>query len=358
MSHAPKLVADGEQPAQRRIFEGLRAQIMEGRLAPGTRLPSTRALAVAWKSNFFTVHTALSALAKEGWVDRRPCSGTFIADPANRFSCAGIYHDSELGSNEQRAFIRSLHFSLLKGFERLGKDTQVFIDSRPVNKQQKLLPTLAEAIRLQRIQCLVSPMLNSFNEHSLTRLTMPSAFGMNTATQCYVNYDMEAMLREAVRRLVAQGCRSIAMINNLKGYRHAFSQAIREEGLALPDQWDENAPSPEIPELEAFGYREFKRLWNLPNPPDGLFVFPDTAVHGAILAILEAGVQAVTQRMKFIFHRNAHVPVLCPFPVTWAIADEDALAQGMIDMIEKQFRREEIKSVLIRLTFKEETTLK
>ena len=34
---------------------------------------------------------------------------------------------------------------------------------------------------------------------------------------------------------------------------------------------------------------------------------------------------------------NAHLPYLCPFPVTWAISDEDKLADALINLIQKQF---------------------
>jgi DNA-binding transcriptional regulator YhcF (GntR family) len=356
---SPKLIAHNEQPAQRRIFEGLRSEIMKGKLTPGTQLPSTLALAATWQSNAFTVHTALSALAREGWVDRRPGSGTYIADPKNRFSCAGIYHDSDIASNEQRAFIRSVHFSLLKEFERLRKDTQVFIDSRPVNQQETLLPALAEAIRLRRIQCLVAPMLNSFNERSLTRLTIPCVFEVAQApNHRSVSYDMKAMLRESVKRLAAQGCRSIGMISNLQSYYPVFKEAVLSHGLILHEQ---TRKMPDhfiaVPEFESYGYQQFKKLWDFPDKPDGLFVFPDMMVHGVILAILQTGMLAVTQRMKFIFHRNAHTRVSCPFPVTWATADEGVLAAEMIHLIQRQFRREQTTSVFVPLTFQEEVTL-
>src|SRR5882757_2716747 len=88
------LAARRRQPDYKRIFVGLRAQIVGGKLQPGTQLPSTRDLAKTWQSNFLTVHTALSALTREGWLDRRHGSGTYIADPRFRLSCAGIYHGS------------------------------------------------------------------------------------------------------------------------------------------------------------------------------------------------------------------------------------------------------------------------
>ena len=55
----------------------------------------------------------------------------------------------------------------------MHKDTQVFIDSRPDGKQAKILPALADAIRQQRIQCLIAPALKGENIGFLARLPHP-----------------------------------------------------------------------------------------------------------------------------------------------------------------------------------------
>jgi hypothetical protein len=39
--------------------------------------------------------------------------------------------------------------------------------------------------------------------------------------------------------------------------------------------------------------------------------------------------------------------LLCPFPATWAISSEDVFAQGLIDLIEKQFKGEKGSTALV-----------
>jgi DNA-binding transcriptional regulator YhcF (GntR family)/DNA-binding LacI/PurR family transcriptional regulator len=355
-SHA--LVAKSQQPAYRRIFEGLRVQIVNGKMAPGTQLPSTRDLATTWKSNPFTIHTALAALTKEGWLDRRHGSGTFIADPKSRFHCVGIYHSVDFTG--QTAYTRSLHFSLIQGFEKLKKNTQVFMDPRPDHEQKKLLPALADAILQRRIQCLVAPVLNAFNQKSLLSLAMPTAFACHIASPRRAELDQASMARESLRRLKTQGCRSVGLISNVSHgsdsspdfYDH-WRHAAREEGLLLREEWI-SRPRGLISDLELYGYEQFKSLWKMRRKPDSLVVFPDTAVRGVIVALLDIGRPAVTKQMKFVFHRNAHIPLLCPLPVTWMIADEEAVAQALIELIQKQFRREKVSPVLIPLSFKDD----
>src|SRR5512137_2743588 len=66
---------------------GLRAQIyktcldaiIDGRLAPGTRLPSARQLALDWKVARNTVDEAIAELQSAGFVIRRVGDGTFVA---------------------------------------------------------------------------------------------------------------------------------------------------------------------------------------------------------------------------------------------------------------------------------------
>ena len=346
MESDPHLVTRGGQPTHRRIFEGLRDQIRSGRYVPGTQLPGTRELAVDWHTSIFTVHTALRALAKEGWIDRRPNAGTYIADPRQRFLSAGIYHSSDIGSVRSSPFIRYLHFALLERLEKLKKGAEVFNDTRPEKNQGRLFAPLVEAIAQKRIQCVIAPCINSEDAASLARLTLPVAFTANPLSKCRIDSNREMFLQESARRLAAQGCRSVGILSNTQAPRGehdpylefypAFHRAVKSEGMTTRDEWIRRPAECES-DLAGFGYREFKALWSLPERPDGLIITPDTVAEGAVIAILELGIGVVPERMKFVFHRNAHLPYLCPFPVTWGISDEDKLAEGLIDLIQKQF---------------------
>jgi DNA-binding LacI/PurR family transcriptional regulator len=356
-----ELVTRGQQPTHRRIFEGLREQIQSGRYVPGTQLPGTRELAVNWQTSIFTVHTALRALAKEGWIDRRPNAGTYIADPRSRFLCAAIYHASDISSVTNTAFARYLHFALLERLEARGKRSQVFSDSRPTEEQGPLFPPLAEAIAQKRVQCVIAPKINPVDAAALARLSVPTAFLSNSHAKSTVDFNIEQLFRESIRRLAAQGCRSAGLISNVspgrqdalyKNYYAFFQRAVEAEGLVTREDWIRR-PTVHEPDLAARGYREFKTLWSLSEKPDGLIVWPDAVAQGAIIAILELGADLVLPRIKFIFHRNAHLPFLCPFPVTWAVSDEGKLADGLVELIEKQFAGEAIAPSYLDYEFSE-----
>jgi GntR family transcriptional regulator/MocR family aminotransferase len=62
------------------VYEAIRAQIVAGRLRPGSRLASTRVLASEVGLSRFTIVTAIERLLAEGYLLARHGVGTFVAD--------------------------------------------------------------------------------------------------------------------------------------------------------------------------------------------------------------------------------------------------------------------------------------
>jgi GntR family transcriptional regulator/MocR family aminotransferase len=76
----PILNRSGVAPAlHRQIYSTLREAVLEGRLAPGGRIPSSRTLAATLGVSRPTVVTALDQLAAEGFIETRLGSGTYVA---------------------------------------------------------------------------------------------------------------------------------------------------------------------------------------------------------------------------------------------------------------------------------------
>jgi GntR family transcriptional regulator / MocR family aminotransferase len=77
----PVLAIDREadEPLYRQIFEGYRDAILDGRLRPGERLPSTRSLAEDLGVSRFPVVGAFEQLLAEGYCETRRGAGTFVA---------------------------------------------------------------------------------------------------------------------------------------------------------------------------------------------------------------------------------------------------------------------------------------
>ncbi|WP_171164223.1 PLP-dependent aminotransferase family protein [Streptomyces sp. I05A-00742] len=98
------------------LIRALREAVRSGRLAPGTRLPSSRTLAVDLGLARNTVADAYGQLVAEGWLTARQGSGTRVAQsPAPRTAVRGRplrpsarpLHDLRTGTADVSAFPRS-----------------------------------------------------------------------------------------------------------------------------------------------------------------------------------------------------------------------------------------------------------
>jgi GntR family transcriptional regulator/MocR family aminotransferase len=65
-------------PAYRWLYEALRAEILEGRLRPGARLPSTRDLSAQYGLSRGTIVIAFEELRSEGYTEGSIGSGTYV----------------------------------------------------------------------------------------------------------------------------------------------------------------------------------------------------------------------------------------------------------------------------------------
>ncbi|MEW9551299.1 PLP-dependent aminotransferase family protein [Nonomuraea sp. NPDC050783] len=74
------LSRESGEPLTAQLAGWLRRAMLDGALAPGERLPSTRALAAQLKVSRTVVTEAYQQLYAEGWLDGRHGSGTFVAE--------------------------------------------------------------------------------------------------------------------------------------------------------------------------------------------------------------------------------------------------------------------------------------
>lgn len=79
----PPISPAGPGTLYEQIVEGLKREISEGRLAPGTPLPSFRVLAADLLVSVITVKRAYEDLERGGLVYRRQGLGTFVAEAAD-----------------------------------------------------------------------------------------------------------------------------------------------------------------------------------------------------------------------------------------------------------------------------------
>ena len=83
--------ADGQgtrkyQPKHRQVYQSLRDDIVQGRLAPGALLPNDAVIGQRFNVSRGTVLRALEALQNEGVIERIQGRGTFVSGPLTRNS--------------------------------------------------------------------------------------------------------------------------------------------------------------------------------------------------------------------------------------------------------------------------------
>lgn len=76
----PPLSPAASGPLYQQIINGLKGEIAQGRLAPGSPLPSVRALAEDLLVSVITVKRAYEELEHDGIIYRRQGLGTFVAE--------------------------------------------------------------------------------------------------------------------------------------------------------------------------------------------------------------------------------------------------------------------------------------
>jgi GntR family transcriptional regulator/MocR family aminotransferase len=92
-------------PLHRQIYDGVRRAILDGRLRPGQRIPSTRGLAEALGVSRLPVLGAYDQLLHEGYLEGRVGSGTFVSRglPDDLLAAAGPSPDGgNRGPNRAR----------------------------------------------------------------------------------------------------------------------------------------------------------------------------------------------------------------------------------------------------------------
>src|SRR5580698_9350119 len=125
----PFKVQKGEA-LHRQITNHFLALISSGKLPAGSKLSRMHDLAAQWNTNYFTVHTALTRLVREGLLERKPRLGTFVRKQNKQLRSVGIYYGDEILIKHERAFYRSLHSQLLTLLQKENISNRVFIDCR------------------------------------------------------------------------------------------------------------------------------------------------------------------------------------------------------------------------------------
>ena len=97
-SHTDQTGDRAEPIAYRRLYHGIRAAILDGRLHPGERLPASRDLAKTLGISRNTVVTSFDLLTSEGYLETRVGAGSFVASTLPDRDMAATHQTGDQGN--------------------------------------------------------------------------------------------------------------------------------------------------------------------------------------------------------------------------------------------------------------------
>jgi DNA-binding LacI/PurR family transcriptional regulator len=337
----------GQRPATKEIGAHVRALIKNGTLPAGTNIPSTKALAAAWSVFPNTVKLALDPLVKEGLLDRRQNRGTCVLDGHRKIRRLGIYENFGSIQASDRDFLVSIQVELAQVLEKQDAELKIWIENK---KSPKSLPeNLIEACGKREIDGVVASHPSKEILKAMKSLPVPFA-ALTSYRDCpaRVEFRYADFVETAVCRLAERGPRRVGVISNIipepatetssrqdvSHFYEIFAETAASLGLETRPEWVIHPAStkPNF-EIERFGYEAIKTLWKRQDLPDGLFIYPHTAVRGSLTALLELGVK-IPDELQLVAHGNIETPILTPYPVDWITSSSHEIVQSMVKQIQ------------------------
>ena len=348
----------GQRPATKEIAAHLRTLIKSGVLASGTGIPSTKDMAAAWGVFPNTVKLALDPLVKEGLLDRRQNRGTFVLDGHRKIQRLGIYENFGDISASDRDFMVSLQIELSRILEKKNAELKVWIDNR--RAPMSLPENMVEACRKREIDGVLCIHPRRKIIKSLRNLPVPVA-ALTWIRECpgQVDFRYDELVEMSLRRLADRGSKRVGAITNMGRNDHFnrpdvsnfyewFNKTASALGLETRPEWVINPPLRKgTLEIERFGYESMKALWSLGPRPDGLFIFPHTAVRGSLTALLELSVN-IPDDLKLVAHGNIETPILTPYPVDWITSSSREIDQAMVNQIQEALDGHPTKTIWLK----------
>lgn len=344
------------------IRERVRDLLVSGKLVAGERIPSTRELAESWGTDVRTVHTALTALVKEGLLERHHGKGTFVRERVEKLTEVGVYYPEDVWAKGGSQFLQALHAALKEELSKIGVETDVWVDPRPIEAEVEPWAPFVTAAQRREFQAVIVPVTGLPQLDWLHKLQLPAAYLSSLPMPNGVTLDTAQFFTLALRELKRQGCKSVGVVpsfdprhTNPDGSPHesvsamnAFVDSAADLGIALRNEWlctpDHSIETQA--EAKRFGYEATTALWQRGERPDGLIVTDDVAAAGVITALVEQGVKAPGD-LKLVLYKNSAIDIFCPLPATFVEINTSAIATALVGQVQKQFRGESVQPITV-----------
>ncbi len=289
----------------------------------GDALPPVRELMKTLGVSHSTLRAAQALLAQEGYLVARHGSGVYVCERALRRRVA-IYSEQDLLQPRVSPHHREVARQLRDFLEAGGVEAEICLGRSQVGEDvecpscRRFLDDV-EAGRLDGVAFVGTATTAEWGQW-FSRFPLPSVGGWCRHT---VNIDAQAMMESGVERLVAQGCRRLALL----AWGHTadgFAGCLAAHGLEFRPQWCRHDLEPSLP---GAGWEEFREIWAAyPEKPDGMVILDDLLADDAAKAIAELRLQ-VPEQLRLVVLANRGSGLGFPFPATRLEVDPGEVAR-------------------------------
>jgi len=328
-------------PLYRQLMERLREILLDKQA--GDRLPTEAAYAKKFGVSVFTVRQAFGGLEREGLVEKRQGSGTFVRKPRPSAKHVAVLVD--VAGADVSPYFTKLTQEIRQALRSLGVASRPYLGTLPLGTEATGLTCqdLLDDVRLGRISGVIS----FFTKRAPEWTDVLTRAGIPVIDPEYYRIDHphpgrdQEFLHGAFRYFLEHGKKHIALLvwESATDGRHDFSKSFRRLAADYGMRVDEHQMDITASGWECgMGWERFRDIWRTgKSRPDGLIVGDDGLFKDCQRAILELGI-SVPEELSVAVQTSDAVELMPEFPVYVSqlrVKEQAAIyAEEMKDLIE------------------------
>jgi len=300
------MIVKRAEPIYRQIVMHFEKGILEGRLKPGERIPSTQELAKDFGVNPETVQAGLKILTDMGLVERRRKCGTFVRKSSSKAKTVALVFGKENYGNLDMAIFVVMLSKVEELMAKEGWNVKHYATTRG-----RRLDSVFYELERDVSEGSVDAVLDICSSELVKEWVESSC--LVPSISCPLAIDYEDFIRKGVAHLASQGRRRPVLVYDKdhmdsKTVKGALSELERLYGLE-PVKVIHSEPS------QRWGYDTAKRLFEDGVAFDSMLVLYDNTFRGVLYHLLERNVR-IPEELALISHSNKGIDIMCHMPLT------------------------------------------
>jgi DNA-binding LacI/PurR family transcriptional regulator len=323
---------------QENVLRRLRRQIVDGRYAPGSRIPTRTELERRYDVSGITIQRAVEQLIDDGFLVASGRRGTFVVDRPPHLSRYALVFGYPMDQLDSSWFEQAIHRAAL-GLERRTSMRFPMYFHMTMRADSPDFGRLLREVRAQRFAGIIFMLAPAFLDNSpldkhldsIPRVAIVSESGTPEVPAVYVDFD--SFFRRALEHLIKQGRKRIAVVTPTPPASAAALRQIKAINLNVPPHWfhpllaGDTYVVPSLARLLMAGAAPEDR-------PDGLIIASDNHVDPALTGLVAAGVR-IGLDVEVVAHTNFPQPRSSVVPVTRLGFDARQILQTSVERIDE-----------------------